>query len=95
MQLDLLDWKPSVEVIPFPTGRRIGKVRSFVNLYLTRKTESGRKQLWRATLATLIHQMRRTGIDDVVIVKQLEAFEAAVVDEIERRSWQHQPGGAA
>lgn len=94
-QLDLLEWKPRVRIVPFPTDRRVGKVRSFVDQYLSRKSDNGRLQLWQSALATLAQQMRRTGIDDDVITEQLEAFKSAVVNEIQRRSWQEQPGGAA
>lgn len=94
-QLSLLDWKPKVEIIPFPTHRRVGKVRAFVDHYLTRKTDNGRLKLWQAALSTIIQQMRRSGIPEPVIQHQLEEFKFAVEAEISRRAGQQQPGGAA
>lgn len=94
-QLNLLEWKPSVEVIPFPTDKRVGKVRSFVDHYLTRKTDNGRLKLWQSTLTTIVHQMRRAGIPEPIILQQIDAFKQAVVSEIQHRQWTQQPGGAA
>lgn len=95
-QLSLLEWKQPVLVIPFPSDRRIGKIRSFADKYLRCKTEPARLKAWREVLGKMIHQMNRAGLSEETIQIELETFKQAAINEIERRYWlDQQAGGAA
>lgn len=95
-QLSLLEWKQPVLVIPFPSDRRIGKIRSFADKYRRCKTDAARLKAWREVLGKMIHQMNRAGLPEETIQTELEAFKQAAIDEIERRYWlEQQAGGVA
>ncbi len=94
--LPLFRWTPPpVEVIPFPTTKRVGKIRRTAQ-QLYESTQRGAEAYWRRTVTDLRRQMERAGIAEDRIERELRAFFDAVQGELNRRACQavrRQPEG--
>ena len=93
-QLDLLSWQPPRKIIPFPTAKRIGKIRRAVEM-LSTKHGGAAETYWRQTITALANQLHRAGFDEETIGAQVRAFHDAVQAELSRPLDTRGGGGAA
>lgn len=94
-QLSLLDLAPPLKIIPFPTERRVGKVRHVAEI-LNHKHGTDATRYWRQIMAGLRGQLEKAGLDYETVNAELRAFHDAVQGELVRLSYQQRgPGGAA
>ncbi|WP_287070773.1 DUF6074 family protein [Mesorhizobium sp.] len=80
-------------VLPFPTVRRIGKIRRAVEV-LSDRTGKGGNQYWKQVIAGMRTQMVSAGLADEVIDQELRAFADEIFGRI-RNYRQPETNGAA
>lgn len=91
--LPLFAWRPpTAMIIPFPAGKRLGKVRSAAKS-LAGKSGRPLEAAWSRIVTDLDRQMRRAGLSDPVIRSEIEAFSDAVSAELWRRNGQRADPG--
>ena len=84
--LPLLRWaSPAAEIIPFPAGKRIGKIRRTAQL-VTESTDRAATAHWNRTVADITRQMERAGIPAERVAQELKAYTGAVLTEATRLS---------
>lgn len=94
-QLSLLDWTPPRKVIPFPSDRRVGKVRHTADLLLSKHGDPARAY-WRSVVTGLARQLDAAGIPADERDRQCRLFFNAVQHELQRRAGHgRRPGGDA
>lgn len=72
-------------VVPFPLDRDVGRVRHVAKLYLSKTSEKAQRAYWgRSVCDRLRETMRKIGIPDDEIARQIEAFRLAVSYEMTR-----------
>ncbi|CAI2932465.1 protein of unknown function [Aminobacter niigataensis] len=71
----------SCEVIPFPTSRRVGKIRRTAQV-LSEKTGKGADHYWRQVIEGMRSQMRAAALSDEVIDRELEDFASHVFSTV-------------
>lgn len=84
--LPLFSWSPPVQVIPFPTANRIGKVRHTAKL-LHKKQGSAADSYWRQVCTGMARQMEQAGIPKGEVNQQMRDFFDAVQSELQRMSY--------
>lgn len=62
------------QVIPFPCKRRLGKARRAAEVLLKKKTDKARDAYWRDITGTIEWQMKRMGISDDIIQREVSGF---------------------
>tara|TARA_R110002020_G_scaffold36894_37_gene111039 strand:- start:1937 stop:2245 length:309 start_codon:yes stop_codon:yes gene_type:complete len=76
--LPLFSWSPpQCEVIPFPSAKRIGRIRKAVEVISTRKPK-GAEAYWRQITEAMRRQMDAAGLDETTIEAEVSAFAAEV-----------------
>ncbi|TIM21269.1 MAG: hypothetical protein E5Y61_32430 [Mesorhizobium sp.] len=80
-------------VLPFPTVRRVGKIRRTVEV-LSDRTGKGGNHYWKQVIAGMRTQMVSAGLADEVIDQELRAFADEVFGRI-RNYRQPETNGAA
>jgi len=95
--LPLFRWTPpEVEVIPFPTSKRVGLIRRVAEFIQFSRTEQEGKAYWRRTIDGMIRQMERAGVPDERIEKEVDTFHDCVQAQMHRIARRpRQPGGDA
>lgn len=83
MQLDLLNWKQSATIIPFPASKRVGKIRHVAEL-MQRREGKDRESYWNRITYDMIRQMTKAQVPAVLIGMELCDFENAVTIELRR-----------
>lgn len=83
-QLDLLEWTPPRQVIPFPTEKRVGHARRVAELL--DKARTNREADWALTRAcrSLREQMKAAGIPADEIGRQHATFLKTIIAECDR-----------
>ncbi|MDH0613426.1 MULTISPECIES: DUF6074 family protein [unclassified Agrobacterium] len=84
-QLDLLEWTRPASIIPFPTSKRIGKIRQ--TAIVVRQKRGSKKALeayWTQTTDNIARQMLRSGIPPDIVCGELIDFENSVAAEVRR-----------
>lgn len=71
----------SCEIIPFPTSRRVGKIRRTAQV-LSEKNGKGADHYWRQVIDGMRSQMRAAGLPDEVIERELEDFASHVFSTV-------------
>ena len=85
----------SCQIIPFPTSKRVGKIRRTAAVLAERHGKSA-DQYWRQVSSGMRSQMVAANIPTVSIDEELRAFFDAVQAEMIRLSYaSHGHGGAA
>lgn len=82
-QLDLFSGQPksepsSADMIPFPCKHRVGKARRVAEVILSQPTDKASASYWRSIIGTMDRQMRKAGVADDRIERELDAFKALV-----------------
>ncbi|WP_353642947.1 DUF6074 family protein [Mesorhizobium sp. WSM2239] len=91
--LPLFRWTPpACVVIPFPTVKRIGKIRRTVEVLSGRNGKSA-DQYWHQIISGMRSQMIAAGLPDDVIEAELRSFADAVFVTMNRGC--QRPGGDA
>lgn len=84
-QLDLLDWTRPATIIPFPTTKRIGKIRQTAAVVREKRgSERALEAYWAQVTDSMTRQMLRGQLPPLVIAEQLIDFENAVALEVRR-----------
>ncbi|RUX97251.1 DUF6074 family protein [Mesorhizobium sp. M7D.F.Ca.US.004.01.2.1] len=71
----------SCDILPFPTNRRVGKIRRTVEV-LSDRSGKGADQYWKQVIAGMRTQMVSAGLADDVIERELRAFADEVFGRI-------------
>lgn len=87
MQPTLFDWPTPCQIILFPMGKRVGRIRSTAEKMLAKPTDKAAESYRDQVTDGLIRQMARTGISDSEQDEHLGAFWSAVQAEIIRLSY--------
>jgi hypothetical protein len=79
-QLDLFNLSPvpSADMIPFPFKRRYGDARSAAAALLERSDDAARQKYWRGKISRMAAQMRKAGVADDQIERELDGFKVLV-----------------
>lgn len=94
MQLDLLSWRPAVQVIPFPMRHRVGHIRRTAERIQFSRTQREADAYWKRAVDGIIRQMERAGVPDDRIDAEVATFQACVQAEVHRIAHRpHQPDG--
>lgn len=94
MQPTLFDWSPPCQVIMFPMGRRVGRIRSTALKMLAKPTDRAAESYRNQVTDGLLKQMANAGIADSEQDEHLGAFWSAVQAEIVRLTYRsNRPGG--
>ncbi|MER8793945.1 DUF6074 family protein [Mesorhizobium sp. M0984] len=80
-------------VLPFPTTRRVGKIRRTVEV-LSDRSGKGADQYWKQVIAGMRTQMMSAGLTDDVVDRELRAFAEEVFGRV-RHYAQPETNGAA
>ncbi len=84
-QLNLLEWTRPASIIPFPTSKRIGKIRqTAIVVRQKRGNEKALQGYWNQLTDNMARQMLRSGIPPVIVAGQLIDFENSVAAEVRR-----------
>lgn len=84
--LPLFRWTPPpMEVIPFPTARRVGKIRQAALGIINAPTPRAEAGLWLRMTNSMASQMRKAGIAEARVENEMAAFFDAVQRELDRR----------
>ncbi|MQV31031.1 hypothetical protein GHK01_31725 [Sinorhizobium meliloti] len=74
------------DVVPFPLGKRIGKIRSVAEKLL-RRTSAHHAEYYRHQVnVALARQLRKVGIAEHVVIRELREFWSGVEQEMDRMS---------
>lgn len=84
MQPDLLDWRTRCEVLPFPAGRRMSKIRRVAEV-IAAKSDRERDAYWKRSIADLARQLSNAGIERELVERELTGFRDAVQRELLRQ----------
>jgi hypothetical protein len=76
--LPRLVFSDGAEVVPFPLARRRRKVLSVATTLSQRKSAESQDRYWLQIIGDLNRQLRRQGIDEAEIARQLSGFHTAV-----------------
>ncbi|TPJ52732.1 DUF6074 family protein [Mesorhizobium sp. B2-6-4] len=94
MQPTLFDWSPPCQVILFPMGKRVGRIRSTAEKMIAKPTDRAAESYRDQVTDGLLRQMAKAGIADIEQDEHLGAFWSAVQAEIVRLIYRsNQPGG--
>src|SRR5688500_13982871 len=74
--------RPSSVVVAFPMERAVGKARHVAATYQRRTTARSRDRYWLDTCETMATMLRRCGLDEEQVNRQLSAFARAVSSEL-------------
>ncbi|MER9840555.1 DUF6074 family protein [Mesorhizobium australicum] len=83
--LPLFRWEPPTkgEIIPFPAGKRIGRINRVArDLVLFKKTQRTRDSYWNEVSGAMWRQFEKAGIPEEEAMRQLEAFRDGVENEM-------------
>lgn len=73
------------EVVPFPLGKRIGKIRS-VAARLLHRTSAHHAEYYRQQVnVALVGQLRKIGIPEHLVNREIREFWSSVEQEMDRR----------
>lgn len=86
MQLDLLEYEAPRQFIAFPLAARVGKVGNTAEKLDGFRTQRQKDGYWRRTIRDLGESLKRIGLTDSEIERQLWAFRNAAVSEMNRRA---------
>lgn len=70
-------------IIPFPTVRRVGKIRRTVEV-LTGKSGKDADRYWHQVIGGMRSQMKASGLPEDTVEQELYAFAAAVFGRVHR-----------
>lgn len=78
LDLPLFRWSPpQAQVIPFPSTKRIGRIRKAVEVISSRKPR-GAEAYWRQITDAMRRQLEAAGFDHDTIEAEVNAFAAEV-----------------
>lgn len=96
VDLPLFRWRPaSVEIIPFPLTRRVGRIREVAAKMLAKSTDRHAESYRDQVTAGLMGHLTRIGLPEQEKAKHLDQFWKAVQAEIARQRPHSRPGGSA
>lgn len=88
------DWSAPCQVILFPMGKRVGRIRSTAEKMIAKPTDRAAESYRGQVTDGLIRQMARTGLSVSEQDEHLGAFWSAVQAEIIRLAYRsNRPGG--
>lgn len=76
-QLNLLTWKPSVQVIPFPLSRDMKRVRRTAQV-LSGKTGKDAEAYWFRITNHLSQRLIKAGVEQSIVESEIITFTNAV-----------------
>ena len=72
--LPLLTWKPATcQIVPFPAGKRVGKIRRTVEI-LKERNGKGADHYWNQVVTGMRSQMTNAGLAEDLVEIELRAF---------------------
>ena len=80
----------AAEVIPFPCSKRLGKARKAATIIFNKKTDKMAQAYWKDLISKMAARMRRDGIDENRIEREIASFGTLVRSVLDRHVAQSQ-----